>query len=153
MSRSYPMRALLLGLIAFGVLELGGYLIRGYYLSSPPETLLSALAFSLATLLSALLLRALLRWAEGLKVLVALIPFALLLTLLAGVLDGALFLTYLGRWGMSDEVTMMLLYDPINLMIGWADIWSVSVPVLLIMSWLLGRAARASRQRRRSLRF
>ena len=138
----YSLTAFGLGAAAFAVLELTRSLQFGLFFDM--TLLIDALAFALATLLLAAVLKPLLRWGSGLKVLAVAPVFFILFAPVAGALAGVLELTLLGGWGAPDRIRSAFIAGPVNIAVDTMfGLWFVAVPLLLIVVAWLGATARA----------
>lgn len=117
--RRYYGLAALLGLAGFIVHELLAY-AGGVYVSHPAETALAALAAVLGVLLSAALLRPLVAWGRGWRLVLIILPALLTVAVVVAVLEGLLFLMPVGRWPRADELISALFYPPVNALADYA---------------------------------
>jgi hypothetical protein len=134
---AFSVWAVLLGLVGFAAVEFRGQTL-GMLTALSRFVVLDALAYTLATLLLALLLRRWWRRARGIGWMLSIVVFVLLFAPLAALLGAVGDLTLGGDWGVPGLVRSGLINTPLNLIFTLTvELGFVALPLgLLSAGWL-----------------
>ena len=144
MRLTYPVVAILVGLVGFAGVEAAG-MATGTITAITRSVWLDAVSYALGTLLLGLAFAPLFRRASGVAVVGVVVAFLLPYAPLVAALAGALELTVTGAWGYQGLVRSAFIASPINLIMTFVlEVWFVAVPLGVLGVLVLWRQARAA---------